>query len=121
MSKERRPYRYFLKEEKESCIKCYLEEHLTMAEVARRYDISKGLLSAWLSQYREHKGPWGANENRDAVMDRLFEKIHPRNVDENLDYWVKLEIENARLKKGYSVKGDGAEKEFVILSSRSFR
>lgn len=121
MSRGRKPYRYFLREEKEACIKCYLKEHLTMSEVARRYNISKGLLSAWLRQYREHSGPWGVKEDQYTVMDRILDKIHPYKVWETLDYWIQLEVENARLKKGYTVKGDGAEKEFVILSSRNFR
>lgn len=32
---------------------------------------------------------------------------------------MKLEIENARLKKGYIVKGDGAEKEYVTTLEKN--
>lgn len=121
VSTGKRTYRYLYKEEKENCIKLYLEQHYTMAKIAKMYDINKGAISIWLRQYREHTGPWGVKEDQDAVMNRLFDQLHPLNIVENLEYWVKLEIENARLKKGYTVKGDGQKKEFVILSSRSFR
>ena len=37
-----------------------------------------------------------------------------KTVEENLKLKImKLEIENARLKKGYLVKGGGDQKEFV--------
>ena len=121
MSEEKRKYSRFYKSAKEECVKLYLEHHYTMAEMARQYGISKGTISVWVRQYREHRGPWGISEDQDAVMERLFDKLDPCRFAENLDYWVKLEIENARLKKGYMVKGDGQKKEFVILSNRSFR
>lgn len=41
-------------------------------------------------------------------------KKHFSSREEELEHKVMmLEIENARLKKGYLVKGDGAKKEFV--------
>jgi hypothetical protein len=32
-----------------------------------------------------------------------------------------LKIENERLKKGYTVKGVGADKEFVIISEKNMK
>ncbi len=38
----------------------------------------------------------------------------PKTREEELEIQViKLQIENERLKKGYTVKGDGARKEYV--------
>ena len=34
---------------------------------------------------------------------------------------MKLEIENARLKKGYLVKGAGAEKEYVTTLDKNIK
>ena len=91
------------------------EQHMPLRTVAREEGIPRGTLKGWISRYR--------NGGVEALNP---EKLHPGNhfsaihssksltETERLTLLVeKLQIENERLKKGYIVKGVGADKEFV--------
>ena len=91
------------------------EEHIPVCTLAREEGIPRGTLQQWVNRYRE-----GGEEALNP------EKMHPGNhfsalhtskslsENERLRLLVeKLQIENERLKKGYIVKGVGADKEFV--------
>ena len=91
------------------------EEHIPVRTIVREEGISRGTLCEWIRRYRS-----GGEEALNP------EKLHPGNrfaalhtsktLSENdrlLLLVEKLQIENERLKKGYTVKGVGADKEFV--------
>ena len=91
------------------------EEHIPVCTIVREEGISRGTLREWIRRYRS-----GGEEALNP------EKLHPGNhfsalhtskslsENERLILLVeKLQIENERLKKGYTVKGVGADKEFV--------
>ena len=91
------------------------EEHIPVRTIVREEGISRGTLREWIRRYRS-----GGEEALNP------EKLHPGNhfsalhtskslsENERLILLVeKLQIENERLKKGYTVKGVGADKEFV--------
>ena len=91
------------------------EEHIPVRTIVREEGISRGTLCEWIRRYRS-----GGEEALNP------EKLHPGNhfsalhtskslsKNERLILLVeKLQIENERLKKGYTVKGVGADKEFV--------
>ena len=99
------------------------EEHIPVCTVARENGISHGTLNGWVRRYRI------------GGIDALNpEKLHPGNhfaalhsskslgEKERLMLLVeKLQIENERLKKGYTVKGVGADKEFVTTKDLNSR
>ena len=91
------------------------EKHIPVRTIVREEGISRGTLREWIRRYRS-----GGEEALNP------EKLHPGNhfsalhtskslsENERLILLVeKLQIENERLKKGYTVKGVGADKEFV--------
>ena len=91
------------------------EEHIPVRTIVREEGISRGTLREWIRRYRS-----GGEEALNP------EKLHPGNhfsalhtskslsKNERLILLVeKLQIENERLKKGYTVKGVGADKKFV--------
>ena len=91
------------------------EEHIPVCTIVREEGIPRGTLRGWIRRYRS-----GGEETLNP------EKLHPGNrfsalhrckslsEKERLMLFVeKLQIENERLKKGYTVKGVGADKEFV--------
>jgi len=91
------------------------EEHISICTLAKKEGIPQGTLDGWVRRYR-----------RGGVEALNPEKLHPGNPfaalhsskslteAERLTLLVeKLQIENERLKKGYTVKGVGADKEFV--------
>ena len=98
-------------------------EHIPINAVAREQGIPRGTLRTWLRRYRS------------GGMEALNpEKLHPGNhfsalhsskslsENERLTLLVeKLQIENERLKKGYIVKGVGADKEFVTTKDLNFK
>lgn len=94
------------------------EDHIPVCQVARETGISRGTLNSWIRRYR-----------CGGVKALNPEKLHPGNRfaaihtsksisdEDRLRLLVeKLQIENERLKKGYTVKGAGANREFVSLS-----
>ena len=91
------------------------EEHIPVCTIVREEGIPRGTLRGWIRRYRS-----GGEETLNP------EKLHPGNrfsalhrckslsEKERLMLFVeKLQIENERLKKGYTAKGVGADKEFV--------
>ena len=73
------------------------EEHIPVRTIVREEGISRGTLREWIRRYRS-----GGEEALNP------EKLHPGNHSSAL-HTSKYE----RLKKGYTVKGVGADKEFV--------
>ena len=91
------------------------EDHFPVATVARENEIPRGTLDGWVRRYR-NGGVEALNPEKPHPGNR-FSALHvSKSLSENerLTLLVeKLQIENERLKKGYIVKGVGADKEFV--------
>jgi transposase-like protein len=115
--------RSWTKEERLKYVLMCEEDHIPVCTLARETGIPRGTLKTWISRYR--------NGGEEALNP---EKLHPGNrfsalhsskslsEEEKLKLLVeKLEIENERLKKGYTVKGVGANKEFVTTKDLNSR
>ena len=91
------------------------EEHVPVKTLAREQGIPVGTLRSWIRRYRSG-GVEALNPEKLHPGNR-FSALHSSNSlseNERLTLLVeKLQIENERLKKGYIVKGVGADKEFV--------
>lgn len=105
--------RTWSKEEKQRIVKRNLEERIGQRKLAEDEGISKGMLSKWISAFIEY-GEKGLEPQKRG---NPFAALH---TSKNLSELERLRLENAkqrveieRLKKGYTVKGVGAEKEFV--------
>lgn len=101
--------------EKEEILNDNIVKHLSLKTISQERNINLRLLKTWKKKYLEkgidglvsksgkcsnkYQGIW--NKKTKTLEDELKLKI------------MKLEIENERLKKGYQVKGVGAEKEYV--------
>ena len=107
-------------EEKLRIVKRYFEEGITQRPLAKEEGIAHGMLSNWIKKYHE-EGPDGlANKKKTG---NPFSALHTGNslteVERLRLLVAKQEIEIERLKKGYLVKGVGANKEFVTTSDVS--
>lgn len=93
------------------------EQHTPVSQIAREFNIPYGTLNGWVNRYRLG-GVEALNPNKLRTGNR-FSALHVSkslSEEDRLRLLVeKLEIENERLKKGYIVKGVGADKEFVTL------
>lgn len=109
-------------EEKEKIIKEYYSSNIGRNAICKKYDISTSTLRKWREQY-ESCGLVGlkSNTGKSSYGKGLHLK-KPKNRIEELELeLMKKEIEIARLKKGYAVKGVGAEKEFVTTFDKNIK
>lgn len=109
--------RSFSLEEKLKIIHEYLDEHQSYGELANRYAINRGVIYAWVHRYLEH-GAEGllTKPGQRNPMIALMNKKHLSAEEKLLLENFQLRVENARLKKGYIVKGAGAQKEYISIS-----
>ena len=88
--------------------------------MSKKHKISSSVLSKWYYAYEKNgieglKSNTGKKGKKSALH---FRK--PKNKIEELELEImKKDIEIARLKKGYAVKGVGQEKEFVITFDKN--
>jgi transposase-like protein len=103
-------------EEKLKIVRRYFDERIGQNRLAAEEGISRGQLHSWISKYQEG-GPESL-KNMKKVGNR-YSALHTSkslSVEERQRLEIlRLRIENERLKKGYTVKGVGADKEFVSL------
>ncbi len=107
-------------EEKEKIVKEYLEGE-SPARLNRKYDLPNKLIYQWIKKY-EDNGFDGlkSNTGKYSTGGKGLHFKKPKNKIEELELeLMKKEIEIARLKKGYMVKGVGAEKEFVTTFDKN--
>lgn len=108
--------REWSKEQKLEIIEKHLSDHISIRTLGKEYNADYSMIAKWVRLY---------GENGEKAFDK---KKHPGNkfaaihTNKNLSSEerlqmevVKLQIENERLKKGYIVKGVGANREYVIL------
>ena len=103
-------------EEKLRIVRRYFDERIGQNRLAAEEGISRGQLHSWISKYQEG-GPESL-KNMKKVGNR-YSALHTSkslSVEERQSLEIlRLRAENERLKKGYTVKGVGADKEFVSL------
>ena len=106
-------------EEKEQLIKEWESSNLKIVDFVKAKNISESAFKVWRRNYLKY-GFEGLKSNTGKVVNP--EKSNHRGIynrkakthEEELEIQIiKLQIENERLKKGYTVKGDGARKEYV--------
>lgn len=108
------------KEEKLRIVNRYLNEGIGGDKIAKEEHISRGMLWTWIRKYQEGGAP--ALENK-PKRGNPYAALHTSNSLTELERLrltvLKQEIEIERLKKGYLVKGVGAEKEYVTTQDAS--
>lgn len=109
-------------EEKEKIVKDYLNGK-GIKTIEKEYQVRNAQVYRWLEKYEKYgidglKSKTGKHKNHVAGL--YFKK--PKSKIEELELeLMKKEIEIARLKKGYMVKGVGAEKEFVTTFDKNMK
>ncbi len=103
------------KEERLPVGKALHEGSLSYKDCMEKYHVSRSACSNWVREYREANGippkaPMGAR------ADAAQKDYGSMTREQPLLELMRKDIEAARLKKGYAVKGGGREKEFVSIS-----
>lgn len=109
--------------EKEKILKEFYLGKIGRNEICRKYSISTQTLSSWRRKY-EKDGLKGlkSNTGKSKGGNKGICLKKGKTVEENLKLKImKLEIENARLKKDYLVKGGGDQKEYVTTLEENMK
>lgn len=102
-------------DEKEQIVREYLNGNgnVSITKLAMKYETDRHVIRSWINQY-EKLGKEGLVSQTGRKIGVGKGRPHkPTSLEEELKQKImKLEIENARLKKGYQVKGVGPTKEY---------
>lgn len=109
-------------EEKMEILKRYFNGE-TAVKLENEYGLAPNYLYKWINKYNKEgidgiKSKTGKSTTKHENMGLYLKK--PKNKIEELEIeLMKKDIEIARLKKGYNVKGAGHEKEFVTTFNKN--
>ena len=101
-------------EEKAAIVEEYLNENTSTWKIAEKYGITQQLFRKWKTKYLKNGINGLISQTGKSRKNKTGRPKKTKTEEEKLKREIiKLEIEVARLKKGYLVKGVGAKKEFV--------
>ena len=107
--------------EKEKIVKYYMSGH-SLSETKKKYNIEHAMtFYRWLRKYQENGlESLQSKTGKKTGGNKGIGNKKPKNKIEELELEImKKDIEIARLKKGYNVKGVGQEKEFVTTFNKN--
>ena len=110
-------------QEKLKIINEYLSEKTGIRALERKYKTGHTNIYRWIKKY-EAEGIKGleSNSGKSKGGNKGIGIKKPKSKIEELELEIiKRDIEIARLKKGYTVKGVGAKKEFVITFDKNIK
>ncbi len=109
-------------EEKLEIVNKHLIDHMSYEQIKINYQVGLAQIHNWVKQYLE-TGEDGLlpKENKRNSMTHLYRKKNLNKLEklELENFKLKLEVE--RLKKGYTVKGVGSNKEYVPTSKMNIK
>lgn len=113
---------YWSKDEKLRIVKRYLEEGISSRKLAAEENADDSMIRRWVRKYLAEGEAALEQSNRKGNRFSALWVSKSLTETERLQLIVqKQEIEIERLKKGYLVKGVGADKEFVITKDVSLK
>ena len=106
--------RIWTKEKKSEIVHKHLYEHISLRKLEAEYRADRSMICKWVKKYiAEGESSFEPKGHPGNPFAALHTSKNLPEMDRLRLIVAKLEIENARLKKGYWVKGDGANKEYV--------
>lgn len=106
--------RIWTPEQKLEIVRKHIEDHVSLRTLEKEYDADRGMIGRWVKEYIA-EGEAGLEPK--PRPGNQFAALHTSKNLTEIEYLrlmvAKLEIENARLKKGYWVEGAGVNKEYV--------
>ena len=112
--------RIWTPEQKAQIVHKHLDEHVSVRTLEKEFTADRSMICRWVKEYLAEGEqafiPKGRPGNRFAA---LHTSKSLSEVERLRLMVAKLEIENARLKKGYWVEGAGANKEYVTGNGKT--
>ena len=107
---------------------------MSCADAMAKYNLSHGSVERYVSMYKvengikgtrslscENPAPKQLSKARQATSNYDIESYKAMSKEELIDELIRAKVNEARAKKGYEVKGDGANKEYSSLSNKNFK
>ena len=112
--------RYWSQQDKLKIVLEVMDKKNKRSEIVKKYDISDGMLSTWTTKYVTDGEDALENTRKPGNPLAKYQRRKELTPLEQMEYEnMKLKIEVERLKKGYTVKGVGKNKEFVIINNKN--
>ncbi len=103
---------------------------ITPMEAVKKYGISRSAAQKYATDYRRNNGlpvkshppiknNAGAIKLKSNASSFDLEDYQSMTKEQLIEELIKSKINEARAKKGYEVKGDGQNKEFISLSNKN--
>ena len=100
---------------------------MTVRAATEQYHVSHTSIENYVALYREKEGlpprDYNCNPNRSKLIkvktSSDYSEFETMTREELIGEIIKARIGEARAKKGYMVKGDGARKEFVPITNKN--
>ena len=116
MAKKGQKFRKWSFEEKLRIVKRHTEEHVSIRELEKQEGANNALISAWIQRYAiEGEDGLRPKPRRGNPYAALHTSKSLTELEELRLRVVKQDIEIARLKKGYWVEGEGADR--IVITS----
>ena len=102
------------KEERLAIGKRIHDGELTIREASKEYDIPERTIRGWVTQYKETIGEKKTlKKNPNRVLSNERAAYENMSREELIDALILSKANELRAKKGYEVRGVGANKEFI--------
>ena len=114
----------YTKEERLHIGKQVYTKELSEAEAQIKYDIGRTTVQNYIKQYKESEGislkkPVHNGSPTQNETDLDIETYMSMSKEELINDLIKSKANELRAKKGYEVKGDGANREYISLNNRN--
>lgn len=114
--------RKYTVDEKLSIVNMNLQEHKSVVQIHKETGIAMSRISNWIHRYLENGLDGLENMKKTGNAYAALYTSKSLTKEERLELEnMKLKIENERLKKGYLVKGVGADKEYVTFLEKNMK
>jgi transposase len=108
------------KEERLAIGKRVHDGELTMSEASKEYGIPEKTIRNWETDYRESIGEKKSpRKTPNNVLSNERAAYEDMSREELIDALILAKANELRAKKGYEVRGDGANKEFIPLNNKN--
>ncbi len=113
------------REEKLDIGRLLYNKELTISEAMERYDMGRSSIEKCLTEFKRANGiPIKSRANKPGSSVRSsndFETYMSMSKEELINELIIAKANELRAKKGYEVKGVGANKEFVPLNNKNLK
>lgn len=114
--------RKYTVEDKLSAVNMHIEEKISIMQIEKKTGMPHTRIGVWIHQYLDNGVEGLENKKKTGNAFAALHTSKSLTNEERLELEnMKLKIENERLKKGYLVKGVGADKEYVTFLEKNMK